>query len=641
LVPLLCRRFKNHVDPHLIESLKSMQYFPYDSLRKPQEKLINSILYSLSEGLSVIMEAPTGVGKTAAALAAALSYAVDRDLKVIYLVRTKNQAQAPIREIGKLLERRGISVPFVMIRNRADMCCLTSSRKLTYKDFLMECNYLKNNHECPYYERTMKGVPESLIKGNQFNSPAGYVKMFCGAGLCPYDSSRMLIDKARLVILSYYYLFALSKPETIELDLSNSVLIVDEVHSLPSSIIDLNTVQLTEYMIRSSISEVKQYVSDNDVRAKALSTLKMLLTMFRKLREKAINEEDPSREIHIDASDVLPYFDDMDTLKAIYADIMQGKRSKGLQFFSSPLSEVLDFYSFIITRLQGRGLFYRPSEGGDAILSKLLDPSIVSEDVFRRVNKYILMSGSLPPEEYMRLMLGLRDDYRLIKVPLKEYINIDNIRVTVYPEVTTKYSMRDESMYARIANAIESLFKLTRTGLLAVFPSYDMMKRVRKYIHVRNVIAELSNTSIDSVMDKVKADPHQLILGVAGGKLIEGIEFRVGDKNIIGMIAIVGVPYPEPSDFLRLLMNNLHAKIGDKQLAWHITYTWNALIKVKQAIGRGIRSERDRVYVVLMDDRFAQNKALFNELRNYVDNVKIMENLEDLLIDAKAFNAET
>jgi len=88
-------------------------------------------------------------------------------------------------------------------------------------------------------------------------------------------------------------------------------------------------------------------------------------------------------------------------------------------------------------------------------------------------------------------------------------------------------------------------------------------------------------------------------------------------------------------------MNNLHAKIGDKQLAWHITYTWNALIKVKQAIGRGIRSERDRVYVVLMDDRFAQNKALFNELRNYVDNVKIMENLEDLLIDAKAFNAET
>ncbi|WP_188596161.1 ATP-dependent DNA helicase [Thermocladium modestius] len=617
---------------------KIMQYFPYDSARKPQEKLIESILYALDEGLNVVVEAPTGVGKTAAALASALSYAMDRDLDVIYLIRTKNQAQAPMRELSKLLERKGIAIPYVLLRNRADMCCLTSSKKLAYKDFLMECNYLKSQHECRYYEGTMKGVPESLIQGVKLSSPSSYVRRFCAAGLCPYDSSRMLSNKARLVILSYYYLFAMNRPETVDLNLESSILIVDEVHNLPSSIIDLNTVQLTEYTIRASINEVKQYLTDEEARIKAMSSLKTLLTMFRKLREKIMEDEESFKEKRIDASDVLPYFDGIDTLKAIHADIMQGKRTKGLQFFSSPLTEVLEFYSFIITKLQGRGLFYKPSKEGDAVLSKLLDPSIVSGEVFKKVNKYILMSGSLPPVDYIKLMLGLRDDYRLVRVPLNEYISMDNIRAVIYPAVTTKYDMRDESMYSKIAEAIESLFNSTKAGLLAVFPSYDVMKRVRKYIHSRNVITELSSTSIDGVMDKLADDPHQLILGVAGGKLIEGIEFKVGDRNAVDTIAIVGVPYPEPSDFLQMILNGLSAKIGNRQLAWHIVYTWNALIKVKQSIGRGIRSERDRVYVVLMDDRFAQNKALFDELKSYLSDVAVIDELGKLIDDAKSFN---
>ncbi len=79
-----------------------------------------------------------------------MAYAEESGVKVLFLIRTKNEAQAPIRELRRLRDK-GVDVDFTIIRNRPDMCCMVSTRKLPYEEFLEECRLLRSSGECPYY----------------------------------------------------------------------------------------------------------------------------------------------------------------------------------------------------------------------------------------------------------------------------------------------------------------------------------------------------------------------------------------------------------------------------------------------------------------------------------------------------------
>ena len=56
--------------------------FPHDSYREGQQELVEKIIPELAEGKHVFLNAPTGSGKTAAALYSALSYAYKNNLRV-------------------------------------------------------------------------------------------------------------------------------------------------------------------------------------------------------------------------------------------------------------------------------------------------------------------------------------------------------------------------------------------------------------------------------------------------------------------------------------------------------------------------------------------------------------------------------
>jgi len=130
---------------------KVSRYLPYGDWRPLQAKIADFIYNKLGEGRGIIVEAPTGVGKTAAALAAALAYSEGEPVKIVYMIRTNNQAAVPMREISRLFKIKGIFIPYVLIRNRARMCCISSTSRLPYRDFLMECNYLKRTGQCSYH----------------------------------------------------------------------------------------------------------------------------------------------------------------------------------------------------------------------------------------------------------------------------------------------------------------------------------------------------------------------------------------------------------------------------------------------------------------------------------------------------------
>mgnify|MGYP001772603101 CR=1 FL=1 len=612
------------------------RYFPYEEFRRYQWEIARSIYDALSSGRVALIEAPTGVGKTASALAASLAYAEESGAKVLFLVRTKNEAQAPIRELRRLRDR-GVGVDFAIIRNRPDMCCMVSTRKLPYEEFLEECKLLRSSGECPYYSNirsinlndVMLQVMENAGNVNE------YVSALCTLNVCPYEVSRMYLDRARVGVMTYYYIFSISKPEAVNMDVRNSVLVIDEAHNLPDAISSLNSIDLPLASVLASINEVKKLIDEEELRNRALKILRGLQTYMVKLG-RVLEEE---TMVSLELGDVLQFFEDFQAITDAYYEIIRKKRSTGVPIPYTPLSRLLDFHRAVLNKVSGFGVFLARDEQGVSLVYKCVDPSVVSSPVINEAGGVVLMSGTLPPRDYVMSMLGISREVLEYRVGFRDYVRPENYDVLIYDGVTTRYVERDEEEYARIANILSRIYHAYTLdkAILSIFPSYAVLKSVRKYLSPDvKYIMELGSTSIDDLIRDLRNDRRRLIMAVAGGKLVEGVEYRLGTENLLGLIVIVGVPYPEPNDYLDDVMEILAARLNDRKLAWELTYQWPAIVRVKQAVGRAFRSESDRALVILMDRRFREPR-LARVFSDYFGKYVVV-NEEELINRVSGFN---
>ena len=91
-----------------------------------------------------------------------------------------------------------------------------------------------------------------------------------------------------------------------------------------------------------------------------------------------------------------------------------------------------------------------------------------------------------------------------------------------------------------------------------------------------------------------------LSLCVLGGLFAEGIDLP-GDA--LDGVAVVGVGLPQVNLYQETLREELSAALGDGFL---YAYQIPGIQKVAQAVGRVIRSERDRGVALLIDSRYRQ-----------------------------------
>ncbi|MEM4493818.1 MAG: ATP-dependent DNA helicase, partial [Pyrobaculum sp.] len=149
-----------------------MEIFPYPSFRPFQEDIYRKVYDSLRNGVPALINAPTGLGKTAAVLAAAVKFTLETGIPIHYAVRTRAELEPPVRELSKI-RKKGVEVDYVVIKSRQDMCCYPQLRKLSYLEFLAECSYLRKTGKCAYYPPMEVDAP--------LRSVSDYVKFLCAA----------------------------------------------------------------------------------------------------------------------------------------------------------------------------------------------------------------------------------------------------------------------------------------------------------------------------------------------------------------------------------------------------------------------------------------------------------------------------
>ena len=139
-------------------------YFPHESVREAQKELVSTILEALEKRADVIAHAPTGLGKTAAALAPALTFAKKEGLTVFFLTSRHTQHFLAIDTLKKIRDRHHISFSVTDIIGKKSMCAQPGLNLLRANEFAEVCRAMVEKEDCEYYlnVRKRKTMPPAV-----------------------------------------------------------------------------------------------------------------------------------------------------------------------------------------------------------------------------------------------------------------------------------------------------------------------------------------------------------------------------------------------------------------------------------------------------------------------------------------------
>ena len=593
--------------------------FPY-RYRPGQRELVSFIDSSVRDGMCPVIEAGTGTGKTIAALAGVIPAARDLSLKVIYLTRTKSQQAQVIRECGAIgdavciaLQGRSSSA-CPMMRDDPDL------RSGTPEEISKLCSEFKRKTEsgcaCPYFAN-LEGLDEAHWLGVLRMNPApeDFARVCEEATVCPYELLKRLLPHADVIAASYPFVFIqpiLSRlEEWLGVTRDRMVLVVDEAHNLPDYLRD---VQTYEYSLRAMELVDREAREQGDSEIHDGMTVTDISAVLKEILAAAV------REYLIEDDGILPpHFVEEELMSRLgVTSVALGRISRGLQDLGDIIEERRKQRrklprSYIGSMGRFLDLWMSETEnhtvtlvlGGDnpCFQSYCMDPSPAAVPL-NDCHASVMMSGTLEPLDAFVRELGLE---RAATRTLGSVFPSDNLLTLYTDEVSMRYEERFmEDNYRRMTDLVCDTVNSADVNTAIFFPSFDVMDRMisdgleerlrRDVYHERR---EMQYAELMETFDRFKTSEGSVLFCVTGGRISEGLDFP--DKAL-EMAILIGIPFPKPTAKLRAMTRYYDMRFGDGRRYVAII---PATRKMRQSIGRLIRSETDRGVAVLLDRRVA------------------------------------
>ncbi len=569
-----------------------MEYlFRFDRKRRYQDEIIADIYNAFESKRSILVNAPTGIGKTDAALAAALTFAIPRGMDVFFLTPKMSQHKIVVEALNGIRERYGIGINFIDLVGKQSLCTNEGINLLASSTFYNACSKAIKGKKCRYYLNSASlpdGIEAAALKGHNelFKQAFDY-------GICGYEAATKLAKAANVIIADYAHILNPSVKrmfmKKIAHNASNALWIWDEAH---------NIISIGEAYLSSTVStrdidranrELKELGRDFD--------LSYISFAMKKAAEQKISAVNAS-EAFIDKSDM------PDEINGSIAEITNKLEEFALEYAEANISKrpamarVANFLKKWGEDSSAVARIIKKDKENIAIkLSCLYPDSII--DVLKEPYANLFMSGTLTPIDMYKDLFGIESAIaKNYASPFPE----ENKLVCIDDSVTTKYEHRSMLQYQKIAEQIVNLKKAVPGNVAAFFPSYSVLNAVLVHLHDVEVAVQRENMNsmeIDALVRRLEGSKDLLLLAVVGGSLSEGIDYS---NNTIKGVAIVGIPFIRPDLELSMRIAYLDTKFNGKGEDY--AYRIPAIIKVLQATGRAIRGEKDRASIVFMDKRY-------------------------------------
>jgi DNA excision repair protein ERCC-2 len=595
---LLISAYQRSLDrqDQLRRAYDSLQW-PYNEIRASQRQVMEDIRSTLRDKSNQLIEAPTGTGKTIAAVFPVVGDIMQNAGKAFYLT-AKNTQQTLVLDTLEDIFGASSPIKILQMRSARDMCANDT--------------FFCNDQVCPFAAE----IGEKLIQSRLLESlhqeqvllPELIFEKAKSAMICPAEVMLMMVREADFIVADYNYAFhpqAYLK-SVFNDDYSDYTVIIDEAHNLPARIRQSYSPGLSLAAIR----EIKKSIGPE--KARAVQKMRTQFDQLEQILAQLFAESElyeTQTEYRFTEINVNLFNDWQSEFEIRYFDYVLHRIKKKPRWQNNPVDdfypEFRTFYSVLNNFSKG---IYRilDTTTGKKLQLYCADSRPVVKDRMNGFRSVIAMSATLKPFYFFTEALGLGPK-QTRQTDAEPVFPRDHLLVTVMDDIDTTFRRR-LAFVLPMVERIKMVMAENRGNYIVFFPSFDFLEMTWAWLSpegYEKIRQKRTSTPADraGVMAQMQStDPHKILFAVMGGIYSEGIDFK-GDLAIGAFIVSPGIPV---FDFYSELQQ--HHFNEQNQPGYEYTYLYPAMVKVIQSAGRIIRAMTDRGIVVLIGKRFLEDR---------------------------------
>lgn len=592
--------------------------FPYPEFRDSQRRLARGAYRAFRDREQLLVEAPTGSGKTAATVYSALRAIGEGVLdRVVYLTARTTGKQSPTETLARcaLGEQEGEQeeepTATVVVTAKRDICFNPEE----------PCDPACCRYASGYYDRMRPARDALLASGVATRETIEAIAR--RHTVCPFEISLDAAAWADVVVCDYNYVFdPVVRLERLAAPPFDRVgLLVDEAHQLGDRVRGMLSTSMRRGALKRALAEAPPPAIARRLRAMD----RALLKLRRETRGTAsgsgatagnpgpVDSNLQSRDVDTDAESRIA---EPKALLRATGRLLDAAAQTDLG--SYPATNEFLFDCFRVQEGQG----WRDGENYCDLLASdrrniearmvCLSPAPHIDAVLRRYNGAVRFSGTVSPLPLFQAVHGqdASDGSRAARV-CPEWGS--NLGVFVVGDVSTYYRDRAASRDA-LTGVVEAVVGAAPGNYLVAFPSFAYLDLVVPRLEgVAEVVAQrpgmtdaekrafigrLSERNVGSTGNGApRTSASRIGAAVLGGMFAESVDF---DGGALKGVIVVGVGLA-PRSLERDLIGERFGADG-----FDIAYRQPGMTRVAQAAGRAVRGVGDSGVVVLVDPRFTQ-----------------------------------
>lgn len=584
--------------------------FPYPDLRPGQKRFMQEVVGAARQISPVDISAPTGTGKTMAALYPAVKVLANRLVDHVFYLTNMTSARLVAAKAMDDLHRSGLLMKSLILYAKEKLCLAPE----------LYCD----TNLCPYALAYYDHLPDALRQLFLSEQIGRDEVLDCARKhrVCPFELALDMAVYCEIIICDYNYAF----DPRVHLDRffnqegQKHLLLVDEAHNLPdrsrsmySAALDVTTLTQARTAIKGlspaleqDLDRVLEWLQQLD---QAISAGQAGFDMVEKhVRPEIVMQAEQFRAMRILPHELLARCSRFNARCHLFLDAhreFDGRLLllKGyflLLFFCRVAEEFFDDAYVTVARKKS-----------DVIEVELmcLDASAKLAASYMNRHPAVFFSATLAPlPYYMGLLQGHHRQDTTESLLLGSPFPPENLLVMVCSNLSTRYNQRQ----ATIQPILDLLLAAVRqkTGNYLVFvPSHAYLQMLRSLLRNRQgrddfdylfQVREMKESMRQKYLSRFDHFGSRTLLAFAvmGGVFAEGIDLS-GEK--LAGVVIIGVGLPQICPEREIMKQYYAQTLGS---GYEYAYLYPGFNKVQQAAGRVIRSENDRGFVLLIDDRY-------------------------------------
>lgn len=558
--------------------------FPYGAYRKGQRELAAQVYVTLRDGGQLLFQAPTGTGKTMAALFPALKALGEGRLRRLFYLSARGTGRKAALDAVQTLGLQSLRT--IELNAKAKICPWGATR----------CTDGNCERAIGYFDKLDAAIEDILgSKGPYaFDEISFYAQKH---SVCPFEFSLDLSLLCDLILCDYNYAFdpRAKLQRFFGGGRQSQALLIDEAHNLHGRAREMYSAELSlkeldalrKSIPRGEKRKQKPYLLLRDL-------IKAIQGLFEDRPTPFLEEAAPPLQAQIEA--LLPFLSE-----GFEAD--QGLLTDCFFMLAGFLRYLNDYPAEYATLYDGAKASRR---------IKLYCRSAANQlaECYKKVSAAVLFSATMAPLSFYGQVSGLSQDASLLSLPSP--FPPENLLCLHLP-LNLRYSYREQSM-PQVVEAVAQFVRSREKGNFFVFcPSFAYLRALQEQlpgilpgasIHIQR--QGMDDLERAAYLELFKENGEGLTIGLAvmGGAFGEGIDLP-GDR--LNGAVIIGVGLPQigaENETLRSYYDELY----DGGYAY--AYIYPGFCRVLQAAGRVIRSEEDRGAILLIDDRYGAEPYL-------------------------------